>query len=460
MKRAWEGVKAAGGRWYRNRIPLRWQEGARSVGGRSIAEATLWNGAGTVAARGTQVIAMIFAARALGAAKFGALGILLSTVGAVQVFSGLALSGTTTKYVAQFRLGDPARAGRVVAISHVLTVGSGLIFALAIFFGAPFLSVRAMGDAGLVSPLRALSLVVPLSGFVEMQKGALAGVHAFRKIALANLGVGAITFPAILLGARLGGLKGVIWALVSVGVLSCLGMGYALQTQLRASGLRMNFRGMWGELPLLWRFTLPSLLVGATSMPVSWFCQTLLLKRRGYEEVALFIAANQWYGVVSFLPAIFGAVVLPRLSESYGTGDRPQLRRLSSFGVGVNGLIALLFGAFFVAAAPFLMRAYGAAFVHGALVMDLVVACACVTVIQAAFGQGLAAVERMWGVALWNLVWAGTFIAATLAFVNRGAVGLASARLLAQIIGFGGAAWLFHRHVTSRGKSIEGRSAL
>lgn len=92
--------------------------------------------------------------------------------------------------------------------------------------------------------------------------------------------------------------------------------------------------------------------------------------------------------------------------------------------------------------------------------MDLVVACACVSVIQAALGQGLAAVERMWGVALWNLVWAGTFIVATLAFVNRGAVGLASARLLAQIILFGGAAWLFHRHVTSRGQSIEGRSAL
>lgn len=451
---------AAGGRWYRNRIPLRWQERARSVGARSIAEATLWNGVGTVAARGTQVIAMIFAARALGAAKFGALGILLSTVGAVQALSGLALSGTTTKYVAQFRPGDPARAGRVVGISHVLTVGSGLVFALAIFVAAPWLSVRAMSDAALAPPLRVLSIFILFSGILETQKGALAGVHAFRRIAIANLGIGVITFPAVLLGARLGGLKGVIWALVSVGLLSCIAMGYMLETELRAGGLKMDFRGMWGELPLLWRFTVPSLLVGATSMPVSWLCQTFLLRNRGYEEMAVFTAANQWYGVVSFLPAIFGAVVLPRLSESYGTGDRPQLRRLSSIGVGVNSLIAVLVGAFFVAAAPFLMRAYGAAFVHGALVMDLVVACACVTVIQAALGQGLAAVERMWGVALWNLVWAGTFIVATLAFVNRGAVGLASARLLAQIILFGGAAWLFHRHVTSRGKSIEGRSAL
>jgi O-antigen/teichoic acid export membrane protein len=450
---------AAGGRWYRHRVPLRWQEGARSVGGRSIAEATLWNGAGTVAARGTQVIAMIFAARALGAANFGALGILLSTVGAVQVFSGLALSGTTTKYVAQFRPGDPTRAGRVIAISHVLTMGSGLVFALAIVFGAPFLSVRAMGDAGLVSPLRALSILVLFSGILETQRGALAGVHAFRRIARANFGIGIITFPAILLGARLGGLKGVIWALVVVGFLSCLAMGLMLEAQLREDGLKMNFRGMWGELPLLWRFTVPSLLVGAMSMPVSWFCQTLLLKRRGYEEMALFTAANQWYGVVSFLPAIFGAVVLPRLSASYGTGDRPQLRRLSSFGVGVNALIALTFGAGLVVAAPFLMRAYGAAFAHGALVMDLVVACAFLTVIQAAIGQGLAAVERMWGVAFWNLVWAGAFIAATLVFVNRGAVGLAWARLLAQIIYFGGAVWLFRRHVTSRGPGAESRES-
>lgn len=185
-------------------------------------------------------------------------------------------------------------------------------------------------------------------------------------------------------------------------------------------------------------------------MPVSWYCQTLLLKRRGYEEMALFTAANQWYGVLSFLPAIFGAVVLPRLSESYGTGDHLQLRRLSFFGIGVNGLLALLFGAAFVVASPLMMRAYGPAFSHGALVMVLVVATACVTVIQSAVGQGLAAVERMWGVAFWNLVWAGVFVAATLILVERGAVGLAGARLLAQLVGFGGAAWLFHRHVSSR----------
>lgn len=212
----------------------------------------------------------------------------------------------------------------------------------------------------------------------------------------------------------------------------------------------MVFQGMWNELPLLWRFALPSLLVGAASMPVTWLCQTVLLRRSGYVEVALFTAANQWYGVVAFLPGIFGAVVLPRLSESYGRGNRTELRRLSTLGIAVTAGIAGVLCGVFVVLAPFLMRAYGAEFSRGTLVLDLVVACAGVTVVMSSMGQGLAAVDRMWSVALCNLGWAGAFVAATLGFVDRGAVGLALARLLAQLLYFAGVVWFYQRHVSTR----------
>jgi hypothetical protein len=65
-------------------------------------------------------------------------------------------------------------------------------------------------------------------------------------------------------------------------------------------------------------------------------------------------------------------------------------------------------------------------------------------------GQALAAVERMWGVAIVNFAWAGAFIVATLTFVDRGAVGLALARLFAQGIYLIGIVWLYQRHVAPK----------
>jgi O-antigen/teichoic acid export membrane protein len=65
-------------------VPRRWQTGWQSLAGSSLAQDTVWNGMGTVAARGANILATIAVARVLGPTGFGALGILFATVAAVS----------------------------------------------------------------------------------------------------------------------------------------------------------------------------------------------------------------------------------------------------------------------------------------------------------------------------------------------------------------------------------------
>ncbi len=413
------------------------------IGLRGLSAAVSWNTIGMIVSRGSQVASMIVVARLLGVDRFGAFGMLVTTIAALQVICGLALGGTTTKYVSQYRAGDRARAGRVLGFALPLTLASGLLLAVLLLIAAPWLCSYVGLGFKFAGCLRILSGVLFLSGVQDVLAGALAGVHSFRRIALANVVLGLATLPANYVGARWGGLPGALWAQSGIALLMCLLMGWHLRRQLAEEQIMMDLAGWRTESGVIWRYALPSLLVGLLSTPVAWYCQKLLLRRSGLAEVAIFTAANQWFGLITFLPAVVGTVILPRLSESYGRGDRSQLRRLSLLSVALNLGIALVAGFVLASLGPWIMAAYGPAFRKGVIVLLLVIACACLTVVQLAFGHTLAAVEKMWGVAGFNFLWAAAYVVGAIAWVDRGAQGLATARLLAHVLLFLGVLVVF-----------------
>src|ERR1700676_5264649 len=77
----------------------------------------VWSLAGAVVSRGFLLAASVACARFLGKDGFGALGMIQSTAGMFGIFAGLGLGLTATKYVSEFRRQDPAKAGRVLALS-------------------------------------------------------------------------------------------------------------------------------------------------------------------------------------------------------------------------------------------------------------------------------------------------------------------------------------------------------
>src|SRR5690242_3808036 len=84
---------------------------AESLRGR-FARGIVWSLLGAVMAQGSSLVASVITARLLGPGTFGQYGMIQSTVVMLGIFAGLGLGLTSTKYVAEFRTQDPARAAR------------------------------------------------------------------------------------------------------------------------------------------------------------------------------------------------------------------------------------------------------------------------------------------------------------------------------------------------------------
>src|SRR6516165_235420 len=97
-----------------------WEKLCGSPLGYRLARGAVWSFVGAVVSRGCGLLSSILVARMLGKTGFGELGILQSSVGLFATFAGFGLGLTSTKYVAEFRLKDPARAGRVIGVSSIV----------------------------------------------------------------------------------------------------------------------------------------------------------------------------------------------------------------------------------------------------------------------------------------------------------------------------------------------------
>ena len=150
----------------------------------------------------------------LGKQGFGGLGVVQSTVGMFQVFASFGLGLTATKYVAEFRNVDPARAGRIISLSFLAAVATGLVIMVPLIIFAPWLAQHALAAPALAGPLRMGSLVLLLSALCGAQTGVLSGFEEFKTIARINLLSGLANFPLMVAGAYLWGLPGVVVALV------------------------------------------------------------------------------------------------------------------------------------------------------------------------------------------------------------------------------------------------------
>src|SRR5438105_966213 len=121
--------------------------------GYRLAKGAFWSLAGTVVSRGLALFAWILVPRMLGTTAFGELGIIQSTIGLFGTFAGLGLGLTATRYVAEFRVKDPARAGRVIAFSTLTANLTGLAASIALLVLAPWLAVNMLAAPHLTHSL-------------------------------------------------------------------------------------------------------------------------------------------------------------------------------------------------------------------------------------------------------------------------------------------------------------------
>jgi O-antigen/teichoic acid export membrane protein len=216
---------------------------------------------------------------------------------------------------------------------------------------------------------------------------------------------------------------------------ACLLSQLAIREAARNTGIVHSYADCWQERGVLLRFSLPSLLAGSLVGLVYWLCNTLLVNQPGgYNEMGIFNAANQWFAVIIFLPGVLGQVLLPILSESMNSQNSQSSRKVLILSLKINAITTIPLILVASILSPWIMAAYGPSFAAAWPVLIIVLVTSGILALLAPIGQIIVAGGRIWTGFAMNLGWAVVYIGMTYLMIDRGASGLAAARLFAYFV--------------------------
>lgn len=396
---------------------------ARFIGG------AFWSVVAAVSIRCANIFGGVVVGRLLGRVGLGEYGIILSTLTAITGVAGASLGQFGTRYGAEFKVRNPARAGRIIGLT-ILTAGMVAVTASgAIFSSAGVLAARYM-NAPRMAPLVQLSSSVLLFSIMAATVTAcLAGLDAFRATAQIN-GIAALTFaPVVLVLTNLAGLRGAIMALAVQNATMLAAGGIALWRRCCSVGIAINLKHLGEEIANLRDFALPAAMSAIAVTPVVWYGNVILVNgAAGYTEMGLFSAALQWYNAVIFIPAALSPLVLSLMASSMGESGGAAYGKILRVSLLANGTIAGCAALALFMLAPWLMRLYGREFYEAVGILRILAVAAVMNALAGVVGQVIASRASMWwGFAL-NLLWGVVFLGvAEMLTNNRGAMGLALA---------------------------------
>src|SRR5580700_10915755 len=252
--------------------------------GERLLRGAFWSVMGTLVSRALGLAAAIFAARIVGKMIYGELGIIQSTVGMLGTLAGFGMSTTASKFVAELRTKDPARAGRIIAMSSLTSWVISIMLAVLLILLAPWLCKHTLAAPQLSAYVRLSAPLLVLGGINGAQLGVLLGFEAFKRIARVNCLTGVINFPLVVAGALLFGLPGIICGMVLGQTVGCLLNLRALQCEAKEHRVAISYSSCMAELPVLWQFSIPAVLTEIMISAVGWATATMLVRQiNGYS---------------------------------------------------------------------------------------------------------------------------------------------------------------------------------
>ena len=400
-----------------------------------LMKGSIFSFAGAASARVMNVITAVIVARVLGQQGFGAYGIIQGTVVAVSALAGMGLGATATKYVAELREKDPARARAISALADMVAFVSSTLFAVLLWAAAPWLAAQTLADAGMADPLRIGAVAVGFTAYGAAQTGVLMGFERFDLVALTGLFGAVAAIPLCGGGAYLFGIRGAVWGLSGAAGITCIVNLVLVRRCAKDAAVPSGYRGLLREWPILFRFSIPSVLCNVLVTATAWIVNAMIVNsQNGYAEMGIFSAALQWRNAALFLPSAVTTVALPILANIGGDGVHRKRTGVIRVSFLLSGGIALLTTIGIAAAAPWLMAAYGKSFSAGIPTLILLLVSGVLIAVNNVVGAELASRDRVWLGALFCAGLCGLQVVFGLCFVGgHGALGAATAVLLAYL---------------------------
>lgn len=377
-------------------------------------------------------------ARILGQQGFGEYGIINSTAGMIGSMAGLGIGQTVTKYVAELKLSDPQRAGRILALSSLVTWLSAGIYAVAFVALAPWLAAKTLAAPQLASLLQISAITVAMGVLNSVQGCSLSGCEAFKASSFIQVTTGVLQSVFVVLGAWFWGLMGTVAALACSMIVTVVLTRFEARKAWRKFGLRLNWQDMGAEWRVLVHYSLPTFLILLFLGPVNWATSAFLANQpNGYTELGVFNAAFQWQVALQFLAGILCTALIPVMSEKSGAGEAHSSLHLMTEATKGLMVLTIPLAVGLCALSPLIMRGYGETFADGHWTMVMLVVTGALSAILTPVANYITASGMMWVGFFLNVGWVIAMLVGAWFLVRWGAEGLAGSRLLASIVHMG-----------------------
>ena len=307
-----------------------------------LVSGSLWNLAGTGISKAISPLFVIGVARELGAVTFGELCVVQASIGMFGAFATFGMAQTLTKHIPEFRREDPAKTGRILALSIWATLAMSMSLGGVFFLLAPYVSGTILNNVSLSSVLQVAAVLLVLQSLVQVQVGMLSGFEAFRSLSFSlssqSLLCGLATFIGAVFGGLLGAILGNVIALLIVMLIN------ARLIRIESDRIRIPIRlqGCLQELPILYRFSMPVALGGLVSAPMRWLCSVILVNTpQGYFYAGLYYASFRLRSLFQVLGDAISHCILPLMASPEGYKNT-TLQRANFLVVWLLGVVLTL----------------------------------------------------------------------------------------------------------------------
>jgi O-antigen/teichoic acid export membrane protein len=357
----------------------------------------IWSIAAAVASSAFNFLVNMLVARLLGRDHFGQFGIVQSTIATIAGLGQLAMGYTATKFVAEFRNHEPARAGRVIGLCSMVASFSAFAAAVTLYFAAPWLAARTLKAPELSGTLQIASVMVFFTVLTGYQMGALAGLERYRSLAFLAAGTGAANLAGAACGAWKFGVGGAIAGLGVACAIQWLMFRWTVHSACREEGIVVSRSGLVEERHLLFSFALPAALGGLSSMPALWLANAFVVRQPGgFAQMGLYAAAFSLRSFVFFLPSLFNRVSMSLLNNQKGLQNWGAYGRVFKMNVVSTG-VSVFFGAIAVATLGVrLLAAFGRDFTEALPVLLVLLVATIFEAVTGSLYQVVQAESRMW----------------------------------------------------------------
>lgn len=356
-----------------------------------------WNLVGSVLGHGANFLTNVIIANLLGREIFGEFGIVQSTAMTSAGVAMIATGITATKYVAEFRIREKQKAGRILGLCSVVTAITGSIATLVVWFFADWIARVALKSPHLTESIRIGAALIFFSVINGYQIGALSGLESFRSLAWAYGTQGIIQLAVCGVCTWRWGLNGALFGML----ITTIGRWLVFHFTLRAEGMRQGvivaYNALLAEKSVLFKFAIPAAISGMTVAPAIWIGNALLMRQTdGASDVALFNAAYSLKSAVVFLPWVLNSVGMAILNSHRGEENRKHYRESFWINLVMIGTCAAV-GAILVAGAgPVLLRLYGRKFIPGYSTLLALMFAVVAETVALGIHQLVITQERMW----------------------------------------------------------------